>query len=229
MARKSGVPSRKALVERFRKLSTPTVSNALDSLGIRGIMTGLQPIGPGLKLAGVAFTVQEVTADIGSFAPEEAGLERIVAGARPGDVVVVDNGGAKASSGGELFMFACKSKGLAGMVVDGSVRDREGILKVGYPVFSRHVVPTTGRTRVKVVAMNQPVRCDGVLVNPGDIVVADGSGAAVVPIARAAEVLARAEAQDAKDARMLALLKEGLSYHQAGRRLKAEAKAKTKA
>ncbi len=214
----------KPLVDRFSGISTPTLSNALDTLGLRRIMVDLQPLGPGLRILGSAFTVHEVTGEIGSYVPEEAGLEKMLELGRAGDVLVVDNGGAKVSSGGDVFMFTAKKQGFAGMIVDGSVRDREGILEVGFPVFSRHVVPITGRGRVRVISMCRPIRCAGVEVCPGDIMVADGSGIAAVPQERAAEVLDLAKKQEAKDARMVELVEQALTHVEAGKKLKEESK-----
>jgi regulator of RNase E activity RraA len=207
-----------ALVEAFGAISTPTISNAMDRLGLHGIMRGLKPVVPGRRCVGGAITVHEVTGELGNVPPEALPLGQLVDIAEPGDVIVVDNGGQPISTWGGVATFAAKTKGIAGLVVDGAVRDYEDIERLGFPVFSRHVVPVTGVGRIKALSLNMPIRADGVAVRPGDIVVADGSGVAVIPIAEAERVLELAKRQDAKDQRIVSALREGASFSEALRK-----------
>jgi regulator of RNase E activity RraA len=135
--------------------------------------------------------------------------------ADPGEVIVIAAHGARASTWGGMASLAAQVKGIAGLVVDGGVRDLEEIEACGFPVFSRHLVPTTGRTRLKVDAIGEPVEIDGVPVAPGDVIVADGTGVVCVPAAKAEQVAEIAEACAADDARAEAEIREGLSFSEA--------------
>ena len=108
--------------------------------------------------------------------------------AGPGDILVIDNGGQCVSTFGGLATLAAKVKGIGGLVVDGGVRDREEMVEHGFPVFARHMTPLTGRTRLAITGINEPVACGGVRVRAGDVIVADGSGVVCIPAEHAAKV-----------------------------------------
>jgi regulator of RNase E activity RraA len=101
-----------------------------------------------------------------------------------------------------------KDRGFAGAVIDTSVRDTPQIRKLQFPVFTRGVVPSTTINHYRVVGINVPVTCAGVLVNSGDIVVADEDGVAAVPRARPAEVLKKAQELDDTEHRMLPFIEK---------------------
>ena len=135
------------VVSRLGALATSTLANALDSVGCHVHATcDLRPVYPGLRFAGRAVTVREISGDYGRFSSEEFRVGEMIDAASPGDVIVVAAGGARASTWGGMASLAAKEIGLAGLVVDGGVRDREEIESFGFPVFARHLVPTTGRT-----------------------------------------------------------------------------------
>src|SRR5439155_484315 len=116
----------------FRKVSTPNLADAMQK---RGVMTGLVPrIKHGAKLVGRAITVKTVDGDWAK--PVEA-IDR----AKPGDVIVIDVGGGLTAVWGELASHSCLVKGVAGVVIDGAVRDLDTILELNFPCFSRHVAP----------------------------------------------------------------------------------------
>lgn len=128
--------------------------------------------------------------------------------AAPGDVLIVDGGGQEVAFAGELFARVAEARGLAGIVVDGGYRDMAYVRTSRLPVWSRHVVPMAGTT-AKPGRMGEPVSCGGVVVNPGDVVIADEDGLVVLDpstvdatFAKAAEVVAREE-------RVLAAFAEG--------------------
>jgi regulator of RNase E activity RraA len=108
--------------------------------------------------------------------------------------------------------------GTAGLVVDGGVRDADEIAELGFPVFSRHVVPLSGKTRVKVIEINTTVKIDGMAVHPGDIVVGDASGLVVVPLAHAAEVARQAAELERQDRQASEEIRKGLSFTEALRK-----------
>ncbi len=122
-------------------------------------------------------------------------------------VMVLDNGGDFAGIGG-LMATAMKYRGFAGAVIDASVRDTPQIRRLQFPVFSRGVAPSTTINHYRVVGVNVPVTCAGVRVNQGDIVTADEDGVAVVPRARAAEVLKKSQELDDTEHRMLPVHRE---------------------
>lgn len=204
------------VVRRLGALATSTLANALDSVGCHVHATcNLRPIYPGMRFAGRAVTVRESSGDYGRFRSEEFRVGAMIDAAEAGDVIVVAAGGARASTWGGMASLAAKEKGLAGLVVDGGVRDREEIESFGFPVFARHLVPTTGRTRLKVDAIHVPVEIDGVLVEPGDIIVADGTGIVRVPLVKSSQVLEIAEACARDDRQAEKEIRAGLSFSEA--------------
>jgi len=203
------------LIAGFGKLATSTIANALDDIGVHGVMTGLRPVAPGMRCVGPALTVRETTGPVGSFPADDFRVGHMIDAAVAGDVIVVANGGHPVSTWGGLASYAATLKRLAGLVVDGGVRDAEEIAELGFPVFSRHLVPTPGRSRIRVEAIGVEASVDGVLVRPGDIVVADASGIAVVPADRAEEVLRLAERNARDDEQAMAEFRDGLSFTEA--------------
>jgi regulator of RNase E activity RraA len=128
--------------------------------------------------------------------------------------MVLENGGDYAGIGA-LMSTAMKYRGLAGAVVDGSVRDTPQLRRIQFPVFSRGVVPSTTINHYRFAGANVPVTCAGVRVNPGDIIVADEDGVAAVPRARAADVLKKAQELDDTEHRMLPFIEKFRSITEA--------------
>jgi len=169
--------------EAFLKVSTPNLSDAMQRHGaLHGILPHLS--GPTVRIAGPAVTVVTVNGDWAK--PVEA-----IDHAGPGDVIVVDAGGGPKAIWGELASWSAHGRKLAGVVVDGAIRDLDAILELGFPAFSRSVSPDAGEPKghgeigVEVVVGGQKVR-------PGDWIVGDASGVVVVPRERAQEVANRA-------------------------------------
>ena len=120
----------------------------------------------------------------------------------PGDVLLIDGGGREdAAVIGDIVGKALADLGCVGLVVDGAIRDVDGIDAVGLPAFARGAHPATG-SNTGPGAINVPVQCGGVTVSPGDVVHADGSGVVVVPRERLAEVVALARAVDERETRV---------------------------
>ena len=128
----------------MRKLNTPTLANALEDLGLEAVITGLAPAGTGMRCVGRAVTVLEMTGPKGSFPAVEFKVGQMIDAAGPGDVVVVANGGAPVSTWGGTASYAAHLKGIAGLVVDGGIRDREEICEIGFPAFARTVCSCIG-------------------------------------------------------------------------------------
>lgn len=175
------------LVALFEGLDTPGVSDALDKLGLPGQCLGIAPLANYTQVVvGPAFTVQYVSASVppgtvGDFIDDVA----------PGDVVVIDNGGrTDCTVWGDIMTQYAGSRAIAATVIDGVCRDVSKALHDGYPVFSKGRFMRTGKDRVQVQSVNQPVSIGSARVCARDIVVADANGVVIVPRARAAEVAA---------------------------------------
>ncbi len=170
------------VAEAFRKASTPNLADAMQK---RGIVHGLVPhLTRGTKLVGRALTVRTANGDWAK--PVEA-VDR----AKPGDVIVIDAGGGTTAVWGELASHSCLVKGIAGVVIDGAVRDLDTILDVNFPCFSRHVAPHAGEPKGHG-EIGGEVEVGGQIVHAGDWVVGDGSGLVVVPREQAVEMANRA-------------------------------------
>jgi regulator of RNase E activity RraA len=208
------------LVEGLAGLATSTIANALDDVGIDGIIAGLKPVAAGLGCVGPAVTVRQTTGPRGSIPAEDFRVGHMIDAAAAGDVIVVDNGGHPVSTWGGLASYAAMRKQVAGLVVDGGVRDVAEIADHGFPVFSRHTVPTPGRTRIRVEAINCAISVAGVVVHPGDIIVADATGVVCIPTDHADEVLRLAQRNAREDREAMDALGQGLSFTEALRRFR---------
>jgi regulator of RNase E activity RraA len=129
-------------------------------------------------------------------------------------VMALEDGSDFAGLGG-LMSTAMKFRGFAGAIVDGGVRDTPQIARLQFPVFSRGVVPSTTINHFRVSGTNVQVTCAGVEVHPNDIIVADMDGVAVVPRAKAAEVLARAQKLDDSEHSMMPFIEKYRSIREA--------------
>jgi 4-hydroxy-4-methyl-2-oxoglutarate aldolase len=177
-------PSEDFIAE-FIQVPTTALSDAMVNL--HTMDSGIHMMVPGHRLCGTAVTV---ATRAGDFLPILKGLEL----ARKGDVLVIDNQShSDTACWGEIVSTEAKVKGMQGVVVDGLVRDIEGIRSLGFSVFARGTVPrVSGRDNLGEV--NVVVQCGGVAVTPGDIVVGDEDGIVVVPARKAREVLHNARA-----------------------------------
>jgi 4-hydroxy-4-methyl-2-oxoglutarate aldolase len=175
----------------YRSISPTTLA---DILGSDQVMDGgIRPLwSPMPRVAGPAFTVRCAPGD-------NLMLHAAIYRADRGSVIVVQAGDVDyAVSGGNVCAVA-QRRGIAAFVVDGVIRDISEVRDIGFPVFARGVMPIPGAKNV-VEPLNDPVRCGGVTVGAGDIVVADEEGIVVVPIARREQVLSDAQAKVAQEA-----------------------------
>lgn len=181
-------------------LSGQAASLVGDAIGRRRIMdNGIRPLALSMKVCGPAFTVQVRPGD-------NLMVHAAVMLARKGDVVVVDAGGnCDFGIWGQIVSRAAMARGIAGVVLDGAVRDAADIAADGLPVWSRGINPRGG-SRDGPGEIGFPVCCGGLMVEPGDIVVADGDGVCVVPAAELPAAVAGTESrQTIEDARMAAI------------------------
>ena len=175
----------------FQQLSPTTLADTLRRDRVMDI--GIRPLWADMpRVAGPAFTVKLAPGD-------NLMLHAAIYRAAPGSIMVVEAGDVDyAVAGGNVCLVAQKH-GIAAFVIDGVIRDLAEIRAHRFPVFARGVMPIPGGKDV-ITALNQPVRCGGVQVEGGDIVVADEEGVIVVPVSRADDVLRMAQARAAKDA-----------------------------
>ena len=204
-----------AVLKRLSVLATPTLANALDDVAFEGVLQGLAQVVPGTRCAGRAVTIREITGQRGDFTSEEFRVGHMIDSAGPGDILVIDNGGRCVSTFGGLATLAAKLKGIGGLVADGGVRDQEEMLEHKFPVFARHMTPLTGRSRLAITGINEPISCGGVRVRPGDAILADGSGVVCVPAEHAENVAELAERYSRDDELAAAELAKGLSFREA--------------
>ncbi|MEW6046815.1 MAG: 4-carboxy-4-hydroxy-2-oxoadipate aldolase/oxaloacetate decarboxylase [Bacillota bacterium] len=189
-----------AVIEAFKGLSTPTVHEAMGKGG--AMSPAIKPLYSGMKVCGPALTV---SCHPGDNLP----IHYAVTFARPGDVLVVDTGNhADAGPWGDVLTTAAMARCIAGLVIDGSVRDAESIRSMGFPVFARGTC-MKGTTKQLPGDINVPILCGGVLVSPGDLVLGDDDGVVVVPKAQLVSVLEAARQREAKEERMRAELRAG--------------------
>jgi len=200
------------LVTRLRTLDSCAVSDALDRHGIRGVLDGLGPVAARGIMAGRAVTVQlgPPPAPLSDHPARHLGTATIDTSG-PEDVVVVAHQGRTDCAGwGGLLSRAAARRGVAGIVVDGAVRDLAEARATGLRVHARASTPVTARGRAVEHAWGRPVQLSGVVIHPGDLVLADEGGAVVVPLSRAEDVLATAERIAATEAAMAEAIDAGM-------------------
>jgi regulator of RNase E activity RraA len=198
-----------ALIDAFRHVEVASVSDALEQiLGKKLYMTHrMRPIFPS-KFAGFALTVHLKQEENQDSAALNGMLSAIDDGPRNSVYVMqVDNGADIAGMGG-LMGTAMSARNFSGAVIDGGVRDVAYLAKIGFPVFATGIVPSTSVHHYRFAGTNIPVQCDGVTVNPGDILVADADGVAVVPRENAEKVLALAQQLDFKEHSMYPIIEK---------------------
>jgi len=193
-----------ALVEEAKNCGISDLHEAMGTvLGRAGLMSmRMRPLKLGQHAAGPAVT---------AWCPPGDNLMMHCAlyYAQPGDVLVINSGldGAGSQWGDLAAMFA-RERGVAGVVVAGGIRDVNSLSEMNFPVWSTAVSPA--HSEKKALGMvNGPLICDGVQVDPGDLVVADGDGVIVIPKAQAADILAKVRARRDKESAMIEAMRKG--------------------
>lgn len=186
------------------------VSDALRNCGkpFQAMEAAIKPVAPEMKTAGPAFSVR-------CYPGATWAMEQAFELAHPGDVLVVDGGATpNVILMGGLMSTRMQQHGIAGVVVDGAVRDIDEIIKPGFPVFSRHICPNAG-TFAEIGEWQTTVCCGRIPVNPGDWVVADRMGAVVVPKAILEDVFVAAQIIDQREKAMSKHLLQGKTLSEA--------------
>jgi len=166
--------------ELFMQVSTPNISDAMHRAQA---MHDVKPLYEGIKIAGKAVTVQTFQGDWAK--PVEASDV-----AQKGEIIVIYNGSKYVAPWGELASRGCQQKGIAGVVIDGAIRDVEDIKKIKFPSFASAIVPNAGDPK-GFGEINVDITCGGLRVRPGDWIVGDDNGVMVIPAERAYEIARR--------------------------------------
>ena len=179
--------------------------NVADSNTIDGVMDPeIKPLDPKMKMIGRALTVK-------CFPGDNLALHQGIAAAQKGDVIVFDcRGYTRAGHFGDMMAAACSTKGIAGVVIDGSCRDKEDIISLGFPVFARGVCPAP-TVKESLAVIGKPVTAGGVTVKTGDIIFGDCDGIVVIPEEDSEKVFEKAEAKYAKEQKIREELLAGKS------------------
>ena len=200
--------------KRYEKLSSTNVSDALDSLGLKGSTYGIRPMWHTMgKIVGPVVTVKMTAAGL-TKGKHHLGIKAIDA-ANEGDVILIDNGGRlDTSCWGGILANGAKLKGVSGVVIDGAMRDLDDCIETDFNVYARGTVVATARGRVMEEATNCMVQFGGVQVRPGDIAFGDRSGVVIVPQEKIEEVLIKAEDLYMKEEAMINAMRSGKSAMQ---------------
>ena len=215
------------LVERFHGVSNATVLGQLWRRGCDKVyMSGVASLAKGRRLAALAVTLR--------YLPSRPDLQSLIATGEhgegfnetprwqalealsPGDVLVADAmGKSDVSTGGDVVFSRILSRGAAGLVTDGAVRDGSKVVRYGFPVFAGGSTPTIGEPNILPFQVNEPIQCGGVLVWPGDLILGDDDGVVVCPSGLAAEIIDECERHDEIEAAVLDYTqREGVSPSQ---------------
>ena len=190
------------MVAAFAELPVSVVSDSMQRMSAAG--AALRPLHAGGVLAGAALTVRVRPGD-------NLMLHKALDMAEPGDVIVVDGGGALDNAlMGEMMIAHAAKRGVVGVVIDGAVRDLDAIRQGRFPVYAAGVTHR-GPYKDGPGEINAPVSLRGMVVNPGDLVLGDADGVLSVPIDAAEEVLKAAQAKLAAEERQMAAIAAGTS------------------
>ena len=187
-------------------LEMVSAANLSDALHRGGVLEGLRPLAPGMRLVGPALTVRTYPGDWAK--PVEA-----IDLAQPGDVLVIDAGGVGPAIWGELATHSAIQRGLDGVVIDGAIRDSGDIVKLGFPAFSRLVMPNAGEPK-GFGEIGIPIRIGNQKIEPGDWLLGDDDGVTVLPQKMAVEYANRAMDVLEKENRIREEIKEGRTLAQ---------------
>lgn len=189
-------------IKELSQFGTATLHEALGQIG--NLPFEIKPLSKNMKLCGRAYTVK-------AKAFMNINLHRAYAYAKQGDVIVADcSGGYEAGYWGDLLTLGAMKQGVAGLVIDGCVRDADEIEALGFPVFSRGLcIKGTGKDPEG--SLNEPITIGEVTIYPGDYIVGDRDGVVVIPQNRVGEAIEKAKVREEKEARTRAELNKGLT------------------
>lgn len=196
-------------VRRLRRLDACAVSDALDRLKLKGVIIGVPRQSGQGRIAGRVITVKLGNGVPASGGPRHLGTTAIEL-AGPADIIVVEqHANREAGSWGGLLSLGASVRGVAGVIVDGPVRDIDEARTLQFPVFTRTLTAKTARGRIAELGTNVPISFEGVAVKPGDYAIADSSAVIFITASEIDRVLDAAEAIVAKEEAMANALRAG--------------------
>lgn len=208
------------LLDKYASVSNATVLGTLLKRGYdKTYMHGVKSLAPGRRLVGRAVTLRylpsrpDLAALVATGAHGEGFNEtprwQALEALGPGDVFVGDAMGlSTVSTGGDVVFSRILTKGAAGLVTDGGVRDGHRVIRYGFPVFAGGSTPTVGEPNILPYQVNEPVQCGGVLVWPGDVILGDDSGVVVLPSQLAEEIYEECVEHDETEQALLEYTRE---------------------
>jgi 4-hydroxy-4-methyl-2-oxoglutarate aldolase len=193
-------PARDPIFAEFLKQSTATVHEAMGRRG--ALPSAIKPVASAMKCCGPAFTVDTIPGD-------NLLLHHAIYQAQPGDVLVVKvSDHYESGYWGEIMGVAAQVRGIAGLVIDGGVRDSVELTRLNFPTFS-HGLCIRGTTKHGGGNLNKPVTMGSIIVNPGDIVLGDADGVVVVPRAEGPAILQKSIERVKREDDIMAQLRAG--------------------
>lgn len=205
---------REALLARCATIGTSTWSDAMDALGIHGVVEGLERRSGEGRFVGFATTARHAWGKYGDFDRADFAVGKLVAATGPGKVLMIDVGGMRISTFGGIASLAASKQNATAVVIDGACRDLDEIRATGLNMVSRHLAPTTGKGRLCLKDMGAPVNIGGVIVREGDLVIGDDTGLVVIPIDRIDDVLAAAKTALEIDEKVEQGVRSGMTFAQ---------------
>lgn len=190
-----------SIVEQFKAFPTPDISDLLNRL--YAVDSAIQCLTSSRHhLCGIACTVK-------CFSGDNLMVHKALDVAQPGEVVVVDSGGSVRNAVlGDIICTKAKHRGIAGYVIDGLIRDLPDIVPLDMPVFARGTT-ALGPLHRGPGEINYPICCGGIVINPGDVIVADAAGIVAIPQEFAVELLARLQSHKAGNEEYLEAVRRG--------------------
>jgi regulator of RNase E activity RraA len=204
----------RARVARLRRLDCCSVSDARDRLKIQGVISGVPQQSGDQRIAGLVITVKLAVGSTSAGAPRHLGTAAIEAGGPDHVIAVEQRTGIEAGSWGGLLTLGAKTKGIAGVLADGPVRDIDEAREYNFPIFTRALTALTARGRVMEVGTDVPITMWGVEVTPGDYVIADRSAVIFIKAADIDRTLDAAEAIAARESAMAKAILSGMPITQ---------------
>lgn len=195
-----------AILMKLGKMSTSTVSDALDKLGLVGTCLGIKPVDISFRMIGRAFTVK-----YGPVGTEGGNVGDYIDDVKPGEIVVLDNAGRlDCTVWGDILTSFSHQHNIGGTLIDGVCRDTNRSLELSYPIFSAGRFMRTGKDRVQVDGINVPVSVADIRIRPGDIVFGDADGVVVIPKEYEERVLQVAEQIEAAEEKIRNAIADGM-------------------
>lgn len=204
----------KELIQRYKKLDSPSISDALDSLKISGGLVGIQCRVKGLAMCGPAYTVKYRLIETESAGFKNAG--NYIDNVPEGSIIVIDNDGRQECTtwGDILTNFAIKHN-IGGTVIHGAARDIDEIERLRYPLFSTHIFMQSAKNRAIKVDENCEIEIGKVTIKPNDLIFGDSNGCVAIPFEHIEEVLSRAENIQKTEQKIIEAVMHGISLEKA--------------